>query len=871
MALANVINDILPLLDMSSYCDYKSALENRIIRVSQHCKSGICFEHIKMFLLNERISKLYVLAVKDCGITSNSPYPKVPVLLTPPLSSGINSLLCSQCSQFLALISESCVYIVDAQFGPREFGQDQIVRAIYCAIDLRDIFCRSKCNDVIAKVRWHPKSSRTLVIVTENSFIYYVHCIKSSENQSIRFNLWLEADLSVFTHSALDATYQDMEESDEGSLNEDDADNSSLSNKKINLSFALGSKCVDFDFGSPLVASKRGLSEVQLQDCCLFLLYETGDVIQVYGCLSVRKVNQLKFNVLHILPPSLDNYGDEFCTILCIRPNDIQEVFSFEKPPDILVLADKTGRLHNGIVLRANLPGQNKNKSKIANPSVLLCLVDIVDLNLIPCNRTVCRHGKISSEHNDVQHYHSSDSMLNSSNYPGYDHWSPPSLSLEPADLNVLDNIEYNSSRSMDSTSFVKNRLFGLKYLHQGYYAIHPMGIHLVSLSWIENLSLWCSEFGDQLLGDYDKSTTVEAIRDWQSCVKHIVCGQITVSSPNRINDQEGKCRLAGFMELSSNIFLNNEPKFPTANKPVTPRSSKGVTLLFIRAPIQSVDSADNVTDHSYLVQLVNLTQKPVIHVMKQQRYVGSDSETTNQYDSCDSTLRSHFTSQIKQILSEDDSQFPVITALNLQPNLTQQQLVQFFIKVSDALRKGPLDRLMKARSIIEHYCTRLQGIISTQYSEAMKLTSERQTLQSKAEELAKRQSIITERQIMLDKRMANLTSRLAALGDGPTRAEIAMRSEVVVIRDRLHKGLRQWLSNLQNRRDKLEKQILLRKKTDKSSIRNPLPNVLSKTVENIEEDQWQTISEELRKETLEIKMLINAVKTLNTSVTGPT
>lgn len=97
-----------------------------------------------------------------------------------------------------------------------------------------------------------------------------------------------------------------------------------------------------------------------------------GDVIQVCGCLSVRKMNQLKCNVLHIFPPSIDNYGDEFCAIHCIRPIDSSEMFSFEKPPDILVLADKIGRLHNGIVLRANIPGQNKNSEFIFNDFVML-------------------------------------------------------------------------------------------------------------------------------------------------------------------------------------------------------------------------------------------------------------------------------------------------------------------------------------------------------------------------------------------------------------------------------------------------------------------------------------------------------------------
>lgn len=158
-------------------------------------------------------------------------------------------------------------------------------------------------------MRWHPKSNRTLVIVTENSFIYYIHCVKSSENQSIRFNLWLEADLSVFTHSALDATYQDMNDSDESSCNENDDNSSSVSNTKMNLSFALGSKCVDFDFGSALFISKRGLSEAQLQDCCLFLLYETGKKVYCFvGSYNVFPTHVRRIPTFQLLKVGLDSF-----------------------------------------------------------------------------------------------------------------------------------------------------------------------------------------------------------------------------------------------------------------------------------------------------------------------------------------------------------------------------------------------------------------------------------------------------------------------------------------------------------------------------------------------------------------------------------
>nr|CAH8849058.1 unnamed protein product [Trichobilharzia regenti] len=866
MGFTSVLQGLFQSISLSPYYNYKSALEKKCAWTSQHCKNGICTEHVQFYFLDERICKLNVIALKDCAVSNNRGYVKISVLLTPPPSYGITSILCSPCGQFIALICETSVYVIDGSFGPKEFNQDQVVRAIYCAIDLRDLSSQTKLNSVIMKVRWHPKSSRTLVVVTDNSSIYYICCVKSSESQSIRFNLWLEADLHTFTHSVLDATYQDLNDSDASCGDEND-ENSILSNNKMDLSFALGSKCVDFDFGSPSCASKRGSTEVQLKDCCLFLLYETGDVIQVCGCLSVRKANQLEINVLRILPPSIDNYGDGFCAIHCVRPIDIQEIFAFEKPPDVLVLADKFGRLHNGIVLRANLPDQNKIK-QTTGPSVLLCLIDIVDLDLTT-NATADQEEK-SFRRNDTRYRYTDTSMPNSSSCEEYDHFDSPSLSLEPAHLNFLDNIEFNCA-AVDGSDFVKTRISGMKYSHQGYYVIHHMGIHLVSLPWIKNLSQWCSEFNTELLGECEKLTS-EDIRDWQSCVRHLVCGQIIVSTPGEINEEnEGKFRLAGFMELPSNLLVMKDKGDQESKKSGildSSRSSRGVTILFIRAPIQPIESDSRSIDHSCLVQSLSLTVK-LDACVKQQRY-SKRSELRNT-DLSKSTNRSDFTAHIQQILSDDDSHFPVITALNLQLDLSQQHLVQFFIKVSDALRKGPLDRLMKARSFIDQHSRRLKDLILAQYSEAEKLLSKRQELQSKAENLAKRQAVVTERQAMLDKRMANLSGRLAGLGEGPTKAEIAMHNEVLVIRDRLHKGLRQWLSTLQNRRAKLEKQLMLCRKTGRLSVCTPVSGNISRNEEDNEGNQWQLVSDELRRETVEIKMLINAVKTLNTKSINPT
>ena len=123
----------------------------------------------------------------------------------------------------------------------------------------------------------------------------------------------------------------------------------------------------------------------------------------------------------------------------------------------------------------------------------------------------------------------------------------------------------------------------------------------------------------------------ISEIRDWQSCVKHLVCGQITISTPDGMNDDiEGKFRLAGFIELPSNFLSKNQPKSKNTTTLADCRSTKGVTLLFIRAPIQQIDSTASMTDYSCLVHFINLTRKPEIYAMKQQRYTGLDSRLSN-------------------------------------------------------------------------------------------------------------------------------------------------------------------------------------------------------------------------------------------------
>ncbi|THD23565.1 hypothetical protein D915_005857 [Fasciola hepatica] len=225
-------------------------------------------------------------------------------------------------------------------------------------------------------------------------------------------------------------------------------------------------------------------------------------------------------------------------------------------------------------------------------------------------------------------------------------------------------------------------------------------------------------------------------------------------------------------------------------------------------------------------------------------------------------TPRSEFKLHLQRLLKTGGSGLPVITGLSTQTNLTQIQLVQFFLKATELLRSGPLDRLTRARAFVEQYTSRLADHLSVQYQEAVKLTEIRRTLQENAERLSKQHAFILERQQQIDKRLSFLADRVAGLCNGPTKVDVGMHDEVIAVRDRLRKGLKKWFGSLRSRQSLLEERLARVCPTRSGAPRTPKTSTDLQNEDT--EAEVRRVSYLIKQETADIKYLVDSIKLLN-------
>ncbi|VDP92861.1 unnamed protein product [Echinostoma caproni] len=344
-----------------------------------------------------------------------------------------------------------------------------------------------------------------------------------------------------------------------------------------------------------------------------------------------------------------------------------------------------------------------------------LCLVDVVDLHL---------HESYSSDHNSREE----ESLLSGSRASnalrsGFPRSPSPEvrvtsseegnwtqLVLEPArpvcdsDANPLVNWPFQFSTRMEST-----------YPYTAYYVIHDAGLHLVRLPWLQHVAHWCHKLSeDPIISTStpmsDDSSFVGIVKEWQSSVRHLICAKLPVVSDHADDGAtltDGQFRVCGLME------------FPQ--------------------------------------DLITLPDKTHRH-----KSPGSNPHRIDETDSTIHAPKSEFKLHLQRMLKSDGSGLPVITGLSTQNNLTQIQLVQFFLKATELLRSGPLDRLTRARTFVEQYTNRLADHLSLQYQEAIKLAETKRVLQENAERMTKKHACLLERQQQIDKRLSGLTCRIA-------------------------------------------------------------------------------------------------------------
>lgn len=140
------------------------------------------------------------------------------------------------------------------------------------AFDINENNTSNICGGIV-KVKWHSKCSETLVILTEKSFLYYVTCKNMEGFGNFVFSIKLQIDLSNF-ESVFSVLYGEFHNCQVDMM--DEKDFVGKHGKKLDLSLALGNKCVDFDFGSVFTFC-GGLFKEKVRDCSVFVLYESGE------------------------------------------------------------------------------------------------------------------------------------------------------------------------------------------------------------------------------------------------------------------------------------------------------------------------------------------------------------------------------------------------------------------------------------------------------------------------------------------------------------------------------------------------------------------------------------------------------------------
>lgn len=820
-----------------------------------------------IFALDEKASQILLLVAETPESGVPQTYKKRALLLTPLPTLRIISLLLSFDGLMMAILTRTSVHVFDAKcrISPDYDESAPIVKRIYCAFDCLD-FMPPESNQVeLLRVRWHPCLRDIVAVLTSDSRIFFIQCSKSFGSGGINCQIKFTLNLNDFQRSVVDVlAYSDAENTSTLTSDDDDDVESSIFNRssgKVDVELVLGGSCVDFDFGSPppLYCGRWRMERSQQPDCCVYLLCESGDVLQISNCLSsVRNPSRLKIETLRILPPSTDNYGDEFCALLsfstayCSNSPDL--MVPTEAPPDVLVIANRQGRLYQGVVLQSTGQGSKHSYPNVDGPA--LCLVDIVDLHLHDSSLPGDNHSMLSSaSQNDSHLLRSPLSDARTVTEEG-ENWAQ--LVLEPAHL-VCDP-DVNPVMGWPLQVNIKNN----SYPCLAYYVIHDTGIHLVRISWLQHVSHWCRNLpGDSLNSEFTSNDgfTVDRLNDWQSSVRHLVCGKLTVVSDSSSVLADGQFRVCGLMELPVGMT-----SFTTATSSShKPHGSAG-TLLVIRAP-------DNTSKHKDTIESLIVPVSVELNrsgAFPSEESVGSEKErcsskTVKNDESNPNTIaaRSEFKLHLQRLLRSGGSGLPVITGLSTQTNLTQIQLVQFFLKVTELLRCGPLDRLARSRTFVEQYTSRLAEHLSLQYQEAVKLTEIRRKLQENVEHLTKRHALILERQQQIDKRLSSLADRVAGLCNGPTKVDVGFHDEVAAVRDRLRKGLQKWFSSLRARQSLLDKRLSRVCATHPESVRT-LTKLTDPVEDNDSEPELRRVSSLVRQETADIKYLVDCIKLLN-------
>nr|CDS27661.1 nuclear pore complex protein nup88 [Hymenolepis microstoma] len=392
---------------------------------------------------NDTPDRVFILDSKACQIhvlSSDDDFNKKTFFLTPQPSSYPKSILVSPDQNFLAVLTETSVHVVDISRldSLLRSKQTKIIAKLSTAYDSLSGETVNVCR--LVRVRWHPYTPNILVFLTSNGKLQFCRFACSSGG-SFKFEDELVVNLDV-------------------SAENPDKENCLVNSfGGLNLSEAMGTVYTDFDFGSPFFFNETRFAQDTLLRVPVYTICENGDIQLVSA--SPVDINQPLVRVVRILPANEDYYTFDFETLVCLRGEE------GENQPDVICFANRAGRVFHGVCLHIPPSVLLQSSSRPQGRSVpVLYLIDSVDLELPIMDKSLDTSARRSEDDSD------NDSELDSSNDSGL------KLFLLPA-------------------TYVWSNTTGLppQDLANSYFCLHYFGIHYVSIPWMASLHELYSSF----------------------------------------------------------------------------------------------------------------------------------------------------------------------------------------------------------------------------------------------------------------------------------------------------------------------------------------------------------------------------------------
>ncbi|KAM3182839.1 hypothetical protein ACTXT7_011545 [Hymenolepis weldensis] len=391
--------------------------------------------------------RVFILDAKACQIhvlSSDEKCNKKTFFLTPQPSSYPKSMLVSPDRNFLAILTETSVHVVDISRLETllRSKQTKIIAKLSTAYDSLSGESVKICR--LVRVRWHPYTPNLLVLLTSDGKLQFCRFTCSS---GASFNF--EDELVV-----------NLDTSAENPDKENCLVNSFVG---LNLSEAMGTVYTDFDFGSPFFFNETRFAQDTLLRVPIYTICENGDIQLVSA--SPVDINQPLVRIVRILPANEDYYTFDFETLVCLRGEE------GEDQPDVVCFANRAGRVFHGVCLHIPPSVLLQSNSRPQCRSVpVLYLIDSVDLELPALDEPFDASTRRSNDESDI------DSELDSSNDSGL------KLLLIPATY-VWSNTTDLPPRDANSS----------------YFCTHNFGIHHINIPWMDNLrELYPSVLGEE-------------------------------------------------------------------------------------------------------------------------------------------------------------------------------------------------------------------------------------------------------------------------------------------------------------------------------------------------------------------------------------